>query len=59
MTRCFARMPGIYGVPGLGPEADLQVGDHPLYSPALDPRLQKLTELADRVFRIYEERMRG
>jgi DNA polymerase I len=26
-----------------------------LYSPALDPHLQKLTELADRVFCIYDE----
>jgi len=26
-----------------------------LYSPALDPHLQKMTELADRVFRIYSE----
>jgi len=26
-----------------------------LYAPALDPHLQKLTELADRVFRIYSE----
>jgi hypothetical protein len=25
-----------------------------LYSPALDPHLQKMTELADRVFCIYE-----
>jgi len=27
-----------------------------LYAPALDPHLQKLTELADRVFCIYEKR---
>jgi hypothetical protein len=27
-----------------------------LYAPALDPHLQKMTELADRVFCIYEER---
>jgi len=26
-----------------------------LYAPALDPHLQKLTELADRVFCIYSE----
>ena len=27
-----------------------------LYAPALDPHLQKMTEMADRVFCIYEER---
>jgi DNA polymerase I len=27
-----------------------------LYAPAMDPHLQKITELADRVFCIYEER---
>jgi hypothetical protein len=27
-----------------------------LYAPALDPHLQKIAELADRVFCIYEER---
>jgi hypothetical protein len=30
-----------------------------LYSPALDPSLQKMTELADRVFCFYEEQARG
>jgi len=30
-----------------------------LYAPALDPHLQKLTELADRVFCIYSEPNRG
>ena len=30
-----------------------------LYAPALDPHLQKMTELADRVFCIYSEQTRG
>ncbi len=30
-----------------------------LYAPALDPHLQKMTELADRVFCFYEEQSRG
>ena len=30
-----------------------------LYSPVLDPSLQKMTELADRVFCFYEEQARG
>ncbi len=30
-----------------------------LYSPALDPSLQKVVELADRVFCFYEEQARG
>jgi len=30
-----------------------------LYAPALDPHLQKMAELADRVFCIYEEQFRG
>ena len=30
-----------------------------LYAPALDPHLQKMTELADRVFCFYEEQARG
>ena len=30
-----------------------------LYAPALDPHLQKLTELADRVFCIYNEPAKG
>ncbi len=30
-----------------------------LYAPALDPHLQKITELADRVFCIYEKRSSG
>jgi hypothetical protein len=30
-----------------------------LYSPALDPHLQKMDELADRVFCIYGEQARG
>jgi hypothetical protein len=30
-----------------------------LDAPALDPHLQKLTELADRVFCIYGERVKG
>ena len=30
-----------------------------LYSPALDPSLQKMAELADRVFCFYEEKARG
>jgi len=36
-------------------QADLQGGDYPAHAPALDPHLQKLTELADRVFCIYNE----
>jgi hypothetical protein len=30
-----------------------------LYSPALDPHLHKMTELADRVFCFYEGQARG
>ncbi len=30
-----------------------------LYAPALDPHLQKMAELADRVFCFYEEQARG
>jgi len=30
-----------------------------LYSPALDPHLQKIAELADRVFCFYEEQARS
>jgi hypothetical protein len=30
-----------------------------LYAPALDPHLQTITELADRVFCFYEEQARG
>ena len=30
-----------------------------LYSPALDPHLQKITELADRVFCIYAEQAKA
>jgi len=41
------------GVPGPGPKADLQGGHGPALAP--DPHLQKITELADRVFCIYNE----
>ena len=34
-------------------------GDGPALAPALDPHLQKITELADRVFCIYSEPARG
>lgn len=30
-----------------------------LYAPALDPHLQKMTEMADRVFYIYSEQAKG
>jgi hypothetical protein len=44
--------------PGLEPQALRQTSREDtilLYAPALDPHLQKLTELADRVFCIYSE----
>jgi hypothetical protein len=43
------------GVSGPGPQADLQGGHHPALRAGSGPHLQKLTEMADRGFCIYNE----
>ena len=42
-----------------GPEADITGATILLYSPPLDPRLQKMTDLADMMCCIYSEHAKG